>query len=330
MHILFVYFFIKVYNLGLSVIKGVPKYNIIHFPHGTEMFENASIVAEIPARWKFNPSYMHTFSITENYFIIIEQPLSISLLEAVKAKYLKREQASVFKWFQQECTLFHVICRKSGEQKYTFKAAAFFYLHTINAYETKDHIIVDICCYRDPSVLDCMYIEAMKNMQSIKNYSKMFRSRPLRFVLPTKFAKIEQKQQTVRSNSLWNNLKTFACPSVGINKEEFLKKHQNTGNIIDSWKFEPKFWQDYERQYSIENLVEIPRSEARAYLMDDSNIFCVPERLCNMGCETPRLNQKQSMGIKYRFFYAISSDVDADVPGTVRFIQFFEIILFNA
>lgn len=306
--------------MGLSVKDRKTQYNIIQFPNGSHMFENASIVAEIPARWQFNPSYMHTFAITQSYFIIIEQPLGISMFGSLKAKFLKRPLASIFRWFQDECTLFHVICRKSGERKFTFKAAAFFFLHTINAYETENHIFVDICCYRDPSVLDCMYVEAMENMQSIKNYSKMFRSRPLRFVLPIKMAKIQPKNQQLfqsSSFSLWNNLKTFACRTSTMNKEQFLQKYQNTGDIIDSTKSASKFWLSFECQYSTENLIRLKRSDARAYLMDDSSIFCVPERLCNLGCETPRVNEKQSIGKKYRFFYAISSDVDADIPGTV-------------
>lgn len=43
-----------------------------------------------------------------------------------------------------------------------------------------------------------------------------------------------------------------------------------------------------------------------------------PEMLCNLGCETPRINYCR-IGNKYRFFYAISSDVDAQNPGTVIF-----------
>lgn len=41
-----------------------------------------------------------------------------------------------------------------------------------------------------------------------------------------------------------------------------------------------------------------------------------PEELCNLGCETPRINNCK-IGHKYRYFYAISSDVDAENPGTV-------------
>lgn len=47
----------------MSVHALGPYYNIIHFPNGKskEMFENAEIVASIPARWPLHPSYMHTF-----------------------------------------------------------------------------------------------------------------------------------------------------------------------------------------------------------------------------------------------------------------------------
>lgn len=44
--------------------------------------------------------------------------------------------------------------------------------------------------------------------------------------------------------------------------------------------------------------------------------YVYPEILCDLGCETPRIN-RYTIGKKYRFFYAISSDVDAENPGTV-------------
>lgn len=287
------------------------------FPHGTEMFENASIVAEIPAHWRMNPSYMHSFAITENYFIIIEQPLSISMIESLKAKYLKRPLASIFKWFENECTLFHVICRRTGERTFTFKAAPFFYLHTINAYERGDYIVIDICCYRDPSVLDCMYVEAMENMQTIKNYSKMFRSRPLRFVLPI-HEKYQRNVSTSTTSSIWNNLKKIANKFSSSSLENYLKKYQSTGQIIDSSQGDSKFWLNFESYYGVKNLIQMNKSSCRAYRSDDSIIYCVPERLSELGCETPNINDKIASGKNYRFFYAISSDVDADIPGTVK------------
>lgn len=239
------------------------------------------------------------------------------------AKYLKRPLASIFKWYQNECTLFHVICRRSGQRKFTFKAASFFYLHTINAYERCDYIILDICCYRDPSVLDCMYVEALENMHIIENYSKMFRSRPLRFVLPIGN---EHQREPLSTPSLWNRLKTIAyklLPLLSLSIEQYLKKYQNTGCIIDSADVDREFWLNFESNYYVENLIKMEKSLCRAYHLEDSTIYCIPERLGDIGCETPRINDKKSAGKNYRFFYAISSDVDADIPGTVRSSFFF-------
>jgi len=49
---------------------------------------------------------------------------------------------------------------------------------------------------------------------------------------------------------------------------------------------------------------------------ENDHLYVCPEKLCNLGCETPRINDLK-IGKKYRFFYAISSDVDAENPGTV-------------
>lgn len=48
----------------------------------------------------------------------------------------------------------------------------------------------------------------------------------------------------------------------------------------------------------------------------NEHLYISPEKLCDLGCETPRINDLK-IGTKYRFFYAISSDVDAENPGTV-------------
>lgn len=100
-----------------------PYHNIIRFPASSEserMFEQAEIVASIPARWPLHPSYMHTFGgynkaggnrlrfgkflgVTENYFLIVEQPLSLSIPAMVTNKLIKNEPlAGCFRWYHDE------------------------------------------------------------------------------------------------------------------------------------------------------------------------------------------------------------------------------------
>lgn len=57
-----------------------------------------------------------------------------------------------------------MISRKTNLVKKTFVSEKFFFLHIINQYETAggEHVILDVCCYRDSKMLDCMYIDVLK------------------------------------------------------------------------------------------------------------------------------------------------------------------------
>lgn len=82
------------------------------------------------------------------------------------------------------------------------------------------------------------------------DYAKMFRGRPLRFVLP-----------------LDTN-----CKNIKINPYDSNENDLKT------------------------NLINIPNTNAKAYKLANGNIFVVPELLCNLGCETPRINYEKYLG----------------------------------
>ncbi|KAJ8962837.1 hypothetical protein NQ318_001237 [Aromia moschata] len=263
-----------VYNLGLSLFPSGLHHIIVCYPkkeigEDKMMFEKAKIVGAVPARWPLHPSYMHTFGITENYFVIVEQPLSVSIPQMAILKLKEEPLAGCFQWYQDEYTRISVISRQTGNVSHTFYAEAFFYLHIIHQYEVDDYIVLDICIYRDPSMLDCMYIETMRelcNLDSIiyatqSKLCKYVPSRPARFVLP-------------------------------LNP-------------------------DIRRKEVSENLVSLENTNARAHYLPDGKIFVEPEQICNLGCETPRINYDHYLSKPYRYFYAISSDVDAENPGTL-------------
>lgn len=67
--------------------------------------------------------------------------------------------------------------RVSGRRTHTFEADSFFFLHVINCFERPSlddedadrtaqaadgEVVVDICCYKDPAMISCMYIDALK------------------------------------------------------------------------------------------------------------------------------------------------------------------------
>jgi hypothetical protein len=73
------------------------------------MFEQASIIGSIPARWPLHPAYMHTFGITNNYFVIVEQPLSVSVPAVVRSHLLNEPLIANFKWYQDQQVSFRCV-----------------------------------------------------------------------------------------------------------------------------------------------------------------------------------------------------------------------------
>lgn len=66
------------------------------------MFEQASIICSIPARWPLHPAYMHTFGITNDYFVIVEQPLSVSVPAVIRSHLLNEPLIANFKWYPDQ------------------------------------------------------------------------------------------------------------------------------------------------------------------------------------------------------------------------------------
>ncbi|KAK5649164.1 hypothetical protein RI129_004056 [Pyrocoelia pectoralis] len=106
-------------------------------PHITEdgsMFDKACIVANIPARWTLYPSYMHSFG---NY---------------------------------QSLCRFIVINRKTGRPVDEFYSRGFCYFHIINQYEDSNRVVIDICTFKDASIIKSFYLDAMKLIKvDVKN-----------------------------------------------------------------------------------------------------------------------------------------------------------------
>lgn len=298
-----------VYNLGMTVTKHGPCYNIVCFPRGNSMFEDSHIVATLPARWKFHPGYMHTFAMTEHYFVIVEQPLSISVPEMLRSQFISSKPlASHFKWFPEQRTNIYLLCRATGHLKFTFEAEAFFYLHIINAYEDCDHVVVDICCYKDPSMLDCMYTAAMRSMQTNPDYARMFRAQAMRFVLPLWYVDRRTSRPTLPRRSmsvtnLWSRLR----PKVQRSNSEQQYCHIDdvgTGGQPESVPPDATNMGDIRMKVEAtdenggaENLVRLKNTAAKAYATEwRGKVLVVPEVLCDLGCETPRIFYESYLG----------------------------------
>ncbi|XP_032514963.2 carotenoid isomerooxygenase-like [Danaus plexippus] len=173
-----------VYNLGMSKTNGL-KHVVVKFTYSDkgDMFESAEIVASMTPRWKLHPSYMHSFGITENYFVIIEHPLSLSLLGMARRVFITAPFSSVLHSYPDQDTQIVLINRITGEEtRYT--TDTIFYMHIINCFESDGKVIIDLCSYKDGKIIESMYTRAIKSMQSNPEYGEWCECRAKRLEIP--------------------------------------------------------------------------------------------------------------------------------------------------
>jgi len=151
-----------VYNMGNSIGANGSAYNIIEFPPGDASFTEAKIVATIPARWKFNPSYYHSFAITDNYFVFAECPVSLPILKLLATNLTGKTVGENFTFFHDKLSKFIVIERKTGKMIDTvYEAPAFFTFHHGNAYEKDGHLIIDLSHYEDIKIISDLMLDSL-------------------------------------------------------------------------------------------------------------------------------------------------------------------------
>ncbi|KAK2869478.1 hypothetical protein Q7C36_001349 [Tachysurus vachellii] len=185
------------YNMGTAILAlSGPKYVIFKVPATSDIndktekklaLKNLQQICSIPFRSKLYPSYFHSFGMTENYIVFVEQPFKLDIIGLATAYFRGVTWGKCLFYDQDDVTLFHIINRKTGVAMNTkFYGDAFVVFHHINAYEEDGHIVFDLITYKDSSLYDLFYLDYMK--QQAEKFSEMCKalSPPIcqRFVIP--------------------------------------------------------------------------------------------------------------------------------------------------
>jgi len=183
-----------IHNLGsLHREKGGPHYAIIKLkppkPGTDDYCESSEVVAKIPAQWKWHPGYFHSFAMTENYYVLIEAPLVVSVLKLLTSSIRGAAFLHSLEYYDTYPTRFHIINRHTGEKlhaDYEITAETFTTFHHANAYEEDGHIIVDTCCYTEGIIYNIASLEVLQKPGVEENMAKKESERPQgrRYVLP--------------------------------------------------------------------------------------------------------------------------------------------------
>ncbi|XP_033964910.1 beta,beta-carotene 15,15'-dioxygenase-like [Pseudochaenichthys georgianus] len=144
--------------------------------------KSSEVVCTVPCRSLLTPSYYHSFGMTDNYFIFIEQPFKLDILKMATAYMRGVNWASCLKFCPDESTLIHLIDRKTCKVLQTkYYTGAMVVYHHVNAFEDDGHVIFDVIAYSDTSLYDMFYLSKLKEGLQDESYSKPSYKR---FVLP--------------------------------------------------------------------------------------------------------------------------------------------------
>uniref|UniRef100_A0A8C9W726 Beta-carotene oxygenase 1, like n=1 Tax=Scleropages formosus TaxID=113540 RepID=A0A8C9W726_SCLFO len=182
------------YNMGTSIVnlRG-PNYVIFKVPaHASGeagrnvALKNIQEVCSIPCRSKYYPSYFHSFGLTENFIIFVEQPFKLDILKLATAYFRGVTWGRCLRFDKEDITLIHLIDRRKGKAVSTkFYTDALVMFHHVNAYEEEQHVVFDIITYKDSKLYDMFYLHNITEDNHFIQTNKTS-SRPAcqRFILP--------------------------------------------------------------------------------------------------------------------------------------------------
>ncbi|XP_029685868.1 beta,beta-carotene 9',10'-oxygenase-like [Takifugu rubripes] len=184
------------YNMGNSYGRSGFFYHILRVPPRDEPADatadspdlsGARIVCSIRAPESRKPSYYHSFAMSENYVVFIEQPIKMDLLKFMLYKIQGKSFHRIMSWQPQYGTVFHLVNRHTGEESdVKYRAAAMFTLHQINAFEENGFLVMDMCCGDNGEIIGDFTLENLRRGSGDidKFYNSLCRNLPRRYVLP--------------------------------------------------------------------------------------------------------------------------------------------------
>ncbi|XP_071107739.1 carotenoid-cleaving dioxygenase, mitochondrial-like [Haliotis cracherodii] len=181
------------HSIGYQFGKGRPKYCLIRTPVATNDeggYSKSRLVASVMAEHSMHPSYFHSFGMTENYYVFVEQPMLINVWKILAAMVKKHHMLQCIQWdpeYTGNLTRFHVIDRRTGNEvnaECPYVADAFLVLHHINAFEDQGQLVVDVCGFHVGDILDKFDMDRLNSDKAEEVINNLPRPHPWRYVLP--------------------------------------------------------------------------------------------------------------------------------------------------
>jgi carotenoid cleavage dioxygenase-like enzyme len=106
------------------------------------------------------PSYMHSFAMTERYLVLVTFPLVVNPLQLA---FSGRPFIENYRWKPELGTTFLVFDRADGRLVRECRTGPCFSFHHINAFERGSEIVIDMAAYEDASIVDSLYLDRVRS-----------------------------------------------------------------------------------------------------------------------------------------------------------------------
>ncbi len=118
--------------------------------------ETPDVLASWPVK---EPAYVHSFGLTDRWLVLAEFPFVVNPLKLALAG---RPYIENYTWEPERGTKFTLVDRATGEIGGRFTGDAYFCFHHVNAYEDGDDVVVDLCAYEDPQIIEDLYLRNLR------------------------------------------------------------------------------------------------------------------------------------------------------------------------
>ncbi|HVY96125.1 MAG TPA: carotenoid oxygenase family protein [Solirubrobacterales bacterium] len=106
------------------------------------------------------PSYMHSFAISERYLALVAFPFVLNPLDLILGR---RSFAESFTWRPERGTEILVFERETGALRGSYAAEPCFSFHHINAFERgEDELVIDLAAYEDAAIVEGLFLERVR------------------------------------------------------------------------------------------------------------------------------------------------------------------------
>lgn len=177
------------YNIGHIFKRGLFTVLVAVPPKkdGDESFPKGEILYKIRSPWKVHFNYYHSFSMTENYFVFVQQPFLSNVPKILTSKLTGSAYVSSLTFYPDIKNRFRIVDRRTGREVHgdcVFESDSFFFFHHINAYEEQGHIILDISCHPNADIVGKLYLKQLTSDQSEESFRSVSEPQARRYVIP--------------------------------------------------------------------------------------------------------------------------------------------------